>query len=94
MSPHAFGVSTPLSTKDPSRQPIKITETGYYPRNNHHPASSTTIVKRELILSALRRAGWIQAEAARLLGINRWKMLRLVRKHDMEGLIRARRDRG
>lgn len=48
--------------------------------------------ERELVISALRRANWIQAEAARILGINRWKMLRLVRKHALEELIRERRD--
>ncbi len=39
------------------------------------------VAERELVLAALRRAGWVQKEAARLLGITKRAMHYKIRKH-------------
>ncbi|MCB9742778.1 MAG: sigma 54-interacting transcriptional regulator [Alphaproteobacteria bacterium] len=49
-------------------------------------------VELDTLLSALRRCNWVQADAARLLGITRWTMHRMLRKHDLVEFVRRRKE--
>ncbi len=48
--------------------------------------------QREAVLAALERAAWVQAEAARDLGITKWKLLRMLKTWGLQEVVRARRE--
>ncbi|MCB9795812.1 MAG: sigma 54-interacting transcriptional regulator [Alphaproteobacteria bacterium] len=49
-------------------------------------------VERETVLNALRRSHWVQADAARRLGITRWTMHRMLKKHDLVEFVRLKKE--
>ncbi|MCB9766507.1 MAG: sigma 54-interacting transcriptional regulator [Alphaproteobacteria bacterium] len=78
----------PLTLQDLHR--IGLGETPSTPQESS--ISQIRTVERETVLTALRQSAWVQADAARLLGVNRWKILRLIRKHGLADLVRERRE--
>jgi hypothetical protein len=49
-------------------------------------------VQRSAVLAALEESGWVQARAARRLGLTRWSLRRLLQRHGLLDEVSELRD--
>jgi len=61
------------------------------PRGQEH--RDMDAAQREAVLGALERSGYVQAEAARVLGISKWRLHRMLKGYDLLDWVRGKRER-